>query len=185
MAGDIFAAKAPGIARLLMADFGLTLEDACAILGNLGHESGGFKFLQEKKPMVPGSAGGYGWAQWTGPRRRLYEAYCKRNGLDPASDKANYGYLFVELKGSERAAISAVKAASTLSEKVIAFEKHFERAGIKHYDSRLTWAKRALALCAEEPTTKQAPIAPAAPKAAPKTFTDLLVGALKAVTRRT
>lgn len=144
MAYDIFKKKVPFIFKLLTADFGFSELDDSAVVGNLGHESGGFAFLQELKPMVPGSAGGYGWAQWTGPRRRLFEAYCKRNGLNPASDKANYGYLFVELKGDESKAVQAVKDAKTLQDKVIAFEKNFERAGIKHYDSRLTWAQLAL-----------------------------------------
>ncbi len=140
----LFTDKAPGIMRLLMADFGLSDEEAAAIVGNLGHESGGFKFLQELKPMVPGSKGGWGWAQWTGPRRRSFEAYCARNNLDPASDKANYGWLFVELTTTEKKAIPAVKNAADLQSKVIAFEKAFERAGIKHYDSRLKYAKQAL-----------------------------------------
>jgi hypothetical protein len=128
----------------LMADFALDVESAAAILGNLGHESGGFRFLQEKVPMVPGSAGGYGWAQWTGPRRRAYEAYCERHGYDPASDTANYKWLWNELTDSERAAIPAVKNAAGLEAKVRAFELSFERAGIKHYESRNTWAETAL-----------------------------------------
>lgn len=144
MSDDLFRQKSPGIMRMLMADFGLDDIGAAAILGNLGHESAGFKFLQELKPMVPGSKGGYGWAQWTGPRRKEFEAYCSRNSLDPASDKANYGFLFVELKGSEKAAIPAVKAADTLKDKVIAFEAAFERAGVKHYESRIEWAEKAL-----------------------------------------
>jgi hypothetical protein len=139
-----FTDKAPGIMALLMRDFDLDVLSAAAILGNLGHESGGFKSLQERKPLVPGSRGGYGWAQWTGPRRRQFEAYAKRNNLDPTSDKANYGWLFVELTTTEKAAIPAVKKAGTLSQKVRAFEKAFERAGIKHYDSRDVWAVRAL-----------------------------------------
>jgi len=144
MSDALFRSKAPGIMNLLMADFGLDVESAAAILGNLGHESGGFQFLQEKQPMVPGSAGGYGWAQWTGPRRREYEAYCQRNGFDPASDTANYKFLFVELSGSERAAIPAVKNAMGLEAKVQAFEAAFERAGIKHYEGRNEWARKAL-----------------------------------------
>lgn len=144
MAQHIFDQKVPGIMRKLMSDFRLSEIEAGAIAGNLGHESGGFLFLQEKKPMVPGSRGGYGWAQWTGPRRRKFEAYCSRNNLDPASDKANYGFLFVELTGPEKSAIPAVKTAIGLMNKVKAFEKAFERAGIKHYDSRLKWAERAL-----------------------------------------
>lgn len=155
---SVFTDKAPGIMRLLMRDFALDDLSAAAIVGNLGHESGGFRFLQEKKPLVPGSKGGYGWAQWTGPRRRLYEAYCKRNNLDPAIDKANYGFLFVELTGSEAAAIPAVKAASGLAAKVKAFEMKFERAGIKHYDSRNNYAAQALKTyhAAEPPKTTEA-----------------------------
>jgi hypothetical protein len=144
MSDALFRAKAPGIMNLLMADFALDVESAAAILGNLGHESGGFRFLQEKQPLIPGSAGGYGWAQWTGPRRRAYEAYVERNGFDPASDSANYKWLFLELKGDERAAIPAVKNAVGLEAKVRAFEMAFERAGIKHYESRYEWAQKAI-----------------------------------------
>lgn len=167
---SIFTDKAPSIMRALMKDFDLDDLSAAAIVGNLGHESGGFRFLQEKKPLVPGSKGGYGWAQWTGPRRRLYEAYCKRNNLDPASDKANYGFLFVELKGSEAKAIPAVKVAkevrdakgnitkSALASKVEAFERAFERAGIKHYPSRNNYTAQALKAyhAAEPPKTTEA-----------------------------
>src|SRR5690606_29853274 len=112
------------------------LDDAAAILGNFGHECAGFTAMQEVKPVVAGSRGGYGWPMWTGPRRRAYEAYCKRNGLDPTGDKANYAYVFVELKGPERKAIPAVLEAVGLEAKVKAFELAFERAGAKHYASR-------------------------------------------------
>jgi hypothetical protein len=144
MSDALFRQKAPGIMNLLMADFALDVESAAAVLGNLGHESGGFRFLQEKQPLIPGSAGGYGWAQWTGPRRRAYEAYVERNGFDPAGDTANYKWLFLELSGDERAAIPAVKNAAGLEAKVRAFEMAFERAGIKHYESRYVWAQKAL-----------------------------------------
>lgn len=121
----------------------LSRDDALAILGNLAHESGGFKSLQEKKPLVEGSAGGYGYGQWTGPRRRAYLAWCKQHGLDPASHDANAGFLIFELQTSEAAAIPKTRKAKTLYDKVVAFELGFERAGIKHYDSRFTWAQRA------------------------------------------
>lgn len=142
----LFTDKAPRIMASLLADFTmLDIEDAAAIVGNLGHESGGFKSLQELKPVVPGSRGGYGYAQWTGPRRRAYEAYCARNKLDPKSDKANYAFLFVELKGSEKRAIPAVHSEAGLNAKVVAFEKAFLRAGVKHYASRQKYAAEALA----------------------------------------
>lgn len=142
----VFRALAPKIMRGLMNEFALDLESAAAILGNLGHESGGFRFLQEKKPLVPGSRGGWGWAQWTGPRRRAFEAWVRAQKLDPAGYEANYGYLVLELHGAEKAAVPAVKRAKGLAAKVKAFELGFERASKnhKHYASRERWAAIAL-----------------------------------------
>jgi hypothetical protein len=143
-ATELFASKAPWIMELLMRDFALDLNSAAAILGNLGHECGGFTNMQEDAPTVKGSKGGYGWAQWTGPRRRAFEAYCERNNLSPNDDRANYGWLFVELSTSEHAGIKAVKKPGSIADKVKAFEMNFERAGVKHYPSRNAWAARAL-----------------------------------------
>lgn len=127
----------------LMKDFNLDLLSACAVFGNAGHESNGFKTLQELKPLVPGSRGGYGIMQWTGPRRRDYEAYCKRNNLSPADMESNYKFLFVELKGPEGRVLPKLKAAKGLEAKVEVFMKTFLRPGIPHLDSRIIWAKRA------------------------------------------
>jgi len=146
-AEQTFRAKAPGIIAQLLRDFPISPEDAAAIVGNLGHESLGFTAMQELKPVVAGSKGGWGWAQWTGPRRRAFEAYCGRTGKDPASDDANYAYLFLELKGiegTEAKAIGKLMAAKGLDAKVEAFEKAFLRAGVKHYESRKQWARIAL-----------------------------------------
>lgn len=129
----------------LIKDFDLDENSAIAIIGNAGHESGGFKSLQEVKPMVPGSRGGYGIMQWTGPRRREYEAYCKRNKLNPADMNTNYKFLFVELKGPEGRVLPKLRAAKTLAEKVEIFSKGFLRPGIPHMESRQIWAKRAKA----------------------------------------
>lgn len=127
-----------------MDDLDVGVLDASAVFGNGGHESGGFKSLQEINPTVKGSAGGYGWFQWTGPRRRNFMAFCKENSLKPADDEANYLFLVHELKTSEKAALKALAKAKTLDTKVVAFELAFERAGIKHYDSRKSWALKAL-----------------------------------------
>jgi hypothetical protein len=141
----LFTDKAPKIMRQFMQDFSLDESRAAAILGNVGHECLGFTKLQEIKPVVKGSRGGYGWPMWTGPRRRNYEAYCARNGLNPASDEANYAYMFVELTSTERGAITALKNAVGLPAQVKAFENHYERAGVKHYPSRIKYAEQALA----------------------------------------
>lgn len=136
---------APRYMAKLMAEFGIIALDAAAVFGNLGHESGGLEKLQEIVPTVKRSRGGYGWAQWTGPRRRAYEAWCKKQKIDPASDEANFGFLVFELKQLNVAPLKAMASVGTLREKVVAFELAYERAGAKHYDSRLKWAQRALA----------------------------------------
>jgi hypothetical protein len=83
--------------RDLMKDYGLNQEYAAGIVGNLDYETGGFKYMQEIAPLVKGSRGGFGIAQWTGPRRVAFEKYAKENGLDPTSYEANYGFLKHEL----------------------------------------------------------------------------------------
>lgn len=162
-----FRATAPAYMRKLVADFpSLDLQDAAAIFGNLGHESLGFTKLQEVSPTVKGSKGGYGWAQWTGPRRRAFEAWCKKHGKDPAADATNYAYLYLELKGlegTESGAIGKVSAAVGLEAKVQAFEQAYLRAGVKHYNSRLAWACIAADAVRD---TEPAPVVPA-PKPIP------------------
>jgi len=157
-----FRAVAPAYMRKLVADFpSLDMQDAAAIFGNLGHESLGFTKLQEISPTVKGSKGGYGWAQWTGPRRRAFEAWCKKHGKDPAADATNYAYLFLELKGlegTESGAVGKVAAAVGLEAKVIAFERAYLRSGVKHDDSRLKWARIAAdAVRASEPAPQPIP----------------------------
>lgn len=142
----LFRSKVPWIVTGLMNEFvTITAEDACAILGNLGHECAGFHLFQEQKPLVPGSRGGFGWAQWTGPRRKAFEAFVAEHDLDPKGDRANFDFLVKELKTTEAAAMPALKKAKGLRAKVEAFERGFERASpkYKHYDSRMTWAERA------------------------------------------
>ena len=137
-----FADKAPGIIDRLKSDFGLKDDEAAAVLGNLGHESGGFSTYHEGGQ--PEGQGGIGWAQWTGSRRRDYEAWSAANGLDPHSDEANYGFLRHELKGRYAGSIAAVKQPGSLLDKTIAFEGSYEGAGVKAYGSRYKYAQRAL-----------------------------------------
>jgi hypothetical protein len=140
-----FEAKVKKYGPKLMTEFGINELDAAAVFGNLGHESGGLATLQEIKPTVKGSRGGYGWAQWTGPRRRAYEAYCKEHNLSPSDDDANYAFLVEELKHDYRHVLPKVEIQHTLWSKTVAFENRYEHAGVKNYKSRVGWAKRALA----------------------------------------
>lgn len=140
-----FETLAPRIMRDLMRDFPIDKLDAAAVCGNIGHETAGFTQMQEIKPTVSGSRGGYGWPQWTGPRRRAFEAWAKARGLKIDSYAANYGFLLEELSGGEKGAIAALRRADTLEAKTRAFCDAYERPGVKAYDSRIRWARRALA----------------------------------------
>jgi hypothetical protein len=143
---ETFVAKAPGIMVKMIADFGLKDFQAAGIMGNIGEECDGFREMQEKKPLVPGSKGGFGWAQWTGPRRTAFESFCMRTGQDRFSDAANYGFLKEELNDTQKEARDAVLKAPNLSKAVRVFEATFERAkaGLEHFDRRDDWAKLAL-----------------------------------------
>lgn len=137
--GATFDAKAPGIMKRLMEDFGLSKDEAAIVLGNLGTESDGFRAFEEY-----GGGPGRGWAQWTQrDRKRRFFEYAQRNGLDPKSDEANYGFLRWELENTHARAIDRLKRGRTYGDKMYAFEAEFEGAGVKNYDSRFRYARRA------------------------------------------
>ncbi len=137
------------VARLA-ADFNLQPFQAAGIVGNVGFESGGFRELQEIG-VSNFERGGYGWAQWTGPRRRAFEAWCAENRLVPSSDEANYGYLAFELRGAYHGTIAAVSRTTTVEDAVFSVGQTYERPGgttatfLPGFDGRLAYARRALA----------------------------------------
>ena len=128
----------------LKKDFDLADHQAAGILGNLGAECNGFATMQEEKPLVPGSLGGYGWAQWTGPRRRLFEQFCSDKGLQKDSDEVNYRFLKEELQGSHKHALDELKAQTTLEGAAESFMETFEGPRTPNPGPRTRWAQRAL-----------------------------------------
>jgi len=143
----LFRSKAPNIIRQLMSDFSLTDFQAAGVVGNLGHESSGFRKLQEIRPLIAGSRGGWGWAQWTGDRRDKFEKWATSQGYNFSSDEANYGFLRLELNGQEGAGvIPSLHAARDLSSSTEVFMRKFERPSARYagLDSRLHYAEVAL-----------------------------------------
>lgn len=138
----LFLSKAPGIMAKLKRDFAFSTIQAAAILGNIGHECNGFQSMQEIRPIS--GRGGYGWCQWTGPRRRSFEAWCDSHGLDINSDEANYGFLKRELSTSHSYAKAALLRENELVRAVRVFERKFLVAGIPHYPGRERYAQLAL-----------------------------------------
>lgn len=110
----------------LAQDLGISKQAASGIVAPLNAESN-IAGINEINPTVPGSRGGFGWAQWTGPRRDAFEAYARQKGLDPKSDDANYGFLVEELRTKypavlaqlRRGDISATEAANIVTRQYI------------------------------------------------------------------
>ena len=137
-----FAEIAPRLMGDLKKDFNLTDEQAAGFVGNFGTETGGFSTLQEINP-VGGGRGGLGWAQWTGPRRREFEEYCKENNLDPSSYAANYGFMRKELQGKYKGTLDAVRQQNTVAGATSSVEGTYEGAGVVNMGSRINFANKA------------------------------------------
>jgi len=136
--GDMSSDTGKRLTQDLMRDFGLTREQAAGFVGNLDHETGGFKFMQEIEPVVPGSRGGYGFAQWTGPRRRAFEAWAEENNLPLDSYEANYGYLRHELENtSEGSVLDPLRNAANVTDAATIVSEKFLRPGKPNLGSRI------------------------------------------------
>jgi len=137
MSDQFFRDHAVLVMQKLVTAFDLKAYMAAGIMGNLGHESGGLTHLREIGQ--PEGRGGYGWAQWTGPRARSFLAWCNQHGLDWHSVDGNLGYLIHEL-GNDHQTISALLKTTDVQSATISFERNYERAGVISMHSRLQWA---------------------------------------------
>lgn len=131
----------------LMEEFDLTKEQAAAFVGNLAQETGDFKFMQELDPTVEGSKGGFGFAQWTGPRRKMFEAWAAENDLDPKSYEANWGYLKKELTEADSEiknmginTLEGLRGIDDVEEATRFISENFLRPGKPHMSNRLQYA---------------------------------------------
>jgi len=128
----------------LKTDFGLNDVQAAALVGNLVVETGNFRSLQERNPIVKGSRGGYGIAQWTGPRRVAFENWVEQNGLPADSYEANYGFLKEELTNRQAGTIESIgvntisrlKGIEDLDKASFLVQDYFLRPEIPHQDRR-------------------------------------------------
>jgi hypothetical protein len=143
--GESFDSQAPALMSRLQSDFGLTREQAAGILGNLGHESAGLQAGIQERGVTRGR-GGLGWAQWTGPRRRSFEAYLERTGQSATDPEANYGFMKEELNTTHKRSLIELKKTNDVQSAMMVFEKHYEAAGVKHYEGRMRYAQRAMDL---------------------------------------
>lgn len=128
----------------MMRDLTLDKIKVAGFFGNMAVESDQFRALQEYKPTIKGSRGGWGWVQWTGPRRRQFEAFAKSEGYALDDEEAFYQFLLHELQTTERSALAAVRKTSTVEEAAEVVMKRYERPGVPHLDKRKQFAREAL-----------------------------------------
>lgn len=110
-------------------DLGLGAVGTAGLLGNFATETGNWSSIQELNPTVAGSRGGGGWAQWTGPRRRTFEAYAASRGLDTRSYEANYGFAVHELTTQYPQVVARLRNAQTVEEATWIVRAYYEAPG--------------------------------------------------------
>jgi hypothetical protein len=149
------AQRGAAIRDKLAADLNLTPDQASGLVGNLQAESG-LQAVQEGKPIS--GRGGFGWAQWTGPRRDAFEAYAKANNLDPKSDEANYGFLRQELNSPEYAGMMGrLRGTKSSGEAASLVEREYERPAVSNAGVRMNYANQIASAKAPPVQVAQAP----------------------------
>lgn len=127
--------SAPEIRQGLI-DRGLQPHIADAFILNFQDESGLNPGINEKNPIVPGSRGGFGLYQLTGPRRREYEAFAAQRGVDPADTNAQLDFLMNELQGSEAGAAKSILSAPDTATAAQAIVNNFLRPAPEYRQAR-------------------------------------------------
>lgn len=128
---------------------------AIGLAGNLAVESGLNPGINELAPVVPGSRGGWGLAQWTGPRRRQFEDFARNRGVGFDDLNAQLDFLAWELGNTEQRAARALYGAATPAEAARIASEQFFRPGIPHLDRRISEAERiaGMGIASQQPQT--------------------------------
>ncbi len=119
-----------------LVDRGMSPQVADAFVMNFQDESGLNPGINEKNPIVPGSRGGFGLSQWTGPRRKALEAYAAERGAPLDSVDTQLDFLMTELNGPEAAAYQKIQAAPDTGSAAAAIVNNFLRPAESHRAAR-------------------------------------------------
>lgn len=144
------AAQAETIPERLMRDlqhnFHLLDFQAAGVVGGLARETGNFRYIQEINPLVDGSRGGIGYAQWTGDRRVAFETWASEDA-DLTSYEVNYGYLAEEFRGPYASVIERLRETEDIEEAATVFMKRYLKPHRKHrnLDERIAYGEAYLA----------------------------------------
>jgi hypothetical protein len=123
--------------REFMTSKGLPSHVAEGFLMNYQDESGFNPGINERNPSTPGSRGGFGLYQLTGPRRAAFEGWAGSNGRNLSDPLAQAEFQMMELAGPERRAMSRIMQTNTPGEAAAAIATHFLRPSREHLDRRV------------------------------------------------
>ena len=128
------ARSAPGAdyIRAGLVQRGLPEHVADAFILNFQDESGLNPGINEANPIVEGSRGGFGLAQWTGPRRRQLEAFAAQRGTPVSDVDTQLDFLMTELQGPESAAAKKILSAGDTGSAASAIVNSFLRPAEEH-----------------------------------------------------
>jgi hypothetical protein len=121
---------------------GIPVHIAQGMVANMMAESRLDPGINEIAPLVPGSRGGFGLNQWTGPRRKQFEAFAKSQGVAADDLNAQLDFTMWELQNTERNAWNALQGARDPREAARIYSDKFLRPGIPHMDRRLAYADK-------------------------------------------
>jgi len=111
---------------------GLPEHVADAFVLNFQDESGLKTDINEAAPIVPGSRGGFGLSQWTGPRRVALEKFATERGTPTSDLDTQLDFLMYELEGPEAAAAEKILAAKDTPTAATAILNDFLRPAEEH-----------------------------------------------------
>lgn len=124
---------------------GFTPIQTAGVMGNLQAESGMNPDINEQNPLVAGSRGGYGLAQWTGGRRVALENYASEKGVPVSTLELQLDFMWHELNGPEITAYNDLRLQTTVDGATLSFLRKYERAGIPHTERRIQFSRDFLA----------------------------------------
>lgn len=116
---------------------GLPEHVADGFIMNFTDESNLDPGINERNPIVPGSRGGFGLAQWTGPRRKELEAFAAERGAPVDDLNTQLDFLMTELEGPERAAAQAILSTQNAGDAGAAIVNKFLRPAEEHRARRV------------------------------------------------
>lgn len=110
-----------------LTDRGMPEHIARGFAMNFKSESNFDPGISELNPTVKGSRGGYGLAQWTGPRRRNLESFAKDSGRRVNDPDMQLDFLMAELQGDEKGAMRHISKTQDAGSAAAAIVNRFLR----------------------------------------------------------